>query len=108
MINQEITTVEALDESIKVNRGILFVNFYSPHCGPCMMLKPVLEQLVNQNQINLIKVNVLALPEIADTFNVNQWPTNFIYCEQKLVTSVVGYQDLATWQSQLENIKSSS
>lgn len=105
-MNQEITTIKQLEGLIKANQGIAFVNFYSPHCGPCMMLKPVLEHLVNQNQINLIKVNVLALPEIASAYNVNQWPTNFIYQNQQLVESVIGYQDLDAWQMLLEHIKS--
>ena len=106
MSNQEITTIKQLEALIKANQGIAFVNFYSPHCGPCMMLKPVLEHLVNQNQINLIKVNVLALPEIASAYNVNQWPTNFIYQNQQLVETVIGYQDLDAWQMLLKNLKS--
>lgn len=70
-----------------------------------MMLKPILDELVQINQINLFRVNVLEHPEIARAFNVNQWPTNFIYQKQKLVQSVIGYQPLEKWQKLLANIK---
>lgn len=85
MNDQAITSIAQLNELIAANQTISFINFYSPTCGPCMMLKPILDELVQINQINLFRVNVLEHPEIARAFNVNQWPTNFIYQKQKLV-----------------------
>ena len=55
----------------------VLVDFYSPTCGPCHMMHPVLERLASRRagDIAVVKVNVEQHPEIAREFHVQGVPT---------------------------------
>lgn len=105
MKNQKINNLDELNKFLKTNQTISLVSFYSPICDPCLMLKPVLNEISQMNKINLFWINALECPEIVSAFNVSQWPTTLIYDQEKLVENVLGYQPLVKWQSLLANLK---
>lgn len=105
MQNQKINNLDELNKFLKTNRTSCLVSFYSPICDPCLMLKPVLNEVAQINKINLLYINVLESPEIARAFNVSQWPTTLVYDQKKLVENVLGYQPLAKWQSLLVKLQ---
>jgi thioredoxin 2 len=55
----------------------VLVDFYSPTCGPCHMMHPVLERLAGRRagEIAVVKVNVEGHQEIAREFGVQGVPT---------------------------------
>jgi thiol-disulfide isomerase/thioredoxin len=46
---------------------LIIVKFVAPHCGSCMTLKPVLEELVTEysDRLHLVEIDMVEDPELA-------------------------------------------
>lgn len=77
------------DEEIK-NKKIL-VDFYANWCGPCKMLGEVFEEVENKIDIDILKIDVDAFPEIASRYNVFSIPTLYLIENSNIIKSHVGY-----------------
>lgn len=101
----ESSSVDEIEKLLEIHKDeIIFVSFFSPTCGPCRMLEPILEELVDDEKINIIRINVLDYPELIDEFNISAWPTNLIYKNNKIIHKIVGYQPKEEWEEILSQI----
>lgn len=75
-----------LDELI--GDGVYLVDFYADWCGPCKMLGSVLENM----DLNIIKVNTDKFPELATKFGVMSIPTVVIYKDKEEKTKFIGFR----------------
>lgn len=100
----EIHSLDELKEVIENNKGVLFIDFTSPTCGPCLMLEPIFEELVENNECSIAKVNVIENKELAIKFNVSATPTVAILKDSEIVKTIIGYQPLEIWQEIIEKI----
>lgn len=86
-----INSVEEYDALLNNNASV-FVDFYADWCGPCKMLGPVVEQVARENtDVQFAKVNIDALPEIAERYGIMSIPTLLSFKGGKQVGSVVGF-----------------
>jgi len=58
----------------------VLADFYSPTCGPCHVMHPVLDRLARRRagEVTVIKVNVDQYPELAQGFGIQAVPTFII------------------------------
>ncbi|KAF0225307.1 MAG: thioredoxin 1 [Erysipelotrichaceae bacterium] len=80
-----------------IQSGVTLVDFYADWCGPCKMIAPVLEQLSKEyeGKANIIKLDVDATPEVAQSFGVMSIPTLILFKDGEPVGKVVGFQQKA-------------
>lgn len=66
----------SFSELVNSDRPTL-VDFYADWCGPCQMMKPVLEQLKNEigDKARIIKIDVDRNPELVKLFRITGIPT---------------------------------
>lgn len=81
--------------------GIVLVDLWSPHCGYCMQLMPVLEQIAKEQKgiVKVVKVNVQLEAQLASQFQVRGVPTLILYYRGKKINQLAG----ALSKQQLEN-----
>ena len=77
------------------NGKTVLVDFFATWCGPCKMLSPVLEQVDKENLIgmDIIKIDVDEVLEVASKYNVQAIPTLIVFKEGKPVNTIQGYQN---------------
>ncbi|HEX9548613.1 MAG TPA: thioredoxin [Acidimicrobiales bacterium] len=68
------------------------VDLWAEWCGPCRVLGPVLEKVVDETdgKVELVKVDVDANPRVAATFQVQSIPAVYAIKDRKVVDSFIG------------------
>lgn len=100
----EINSEKDFKEVIEKNKGLLIVDFTSPVCPPCLMLEPVLEELVDKDICSVAKINVLTNQELAAKYAIQATPTIIIFKDSEIKKSALGYQPFEAWVKLLETI----
>ena len=73
----------------------MLVDFYANWCGPCKMLAPVLEQFANDMpDVQVIKVDVDVVSDVAKEFGVVSIPTLILCKEGEIVDKQVGFMNI--------------
>ena len=86
----EITSKAQFDEEIKSD-VLTIVDFWAVWCGPCRLLKPLLEKITNEHKdIKLLTVNVDENSDLAAEYDINSIPAVFMFRNGEIVDSFVG------------------
>ena len=80
---------------IKNNTSPVFIDFYSPTCGPCQMLSKLIDERLeaygNDNGIQVVKCNVSTNPKLAEAFKIRSVPfTIAVMPDEKLKYAELG------------------
>jgi thioredoxin 1 len=82
----------------------VLVDFWSPSCGPCRVMEPVIDALAQEGegQYRVKKVNVWDQPELATRFAIAAVPTLLIFNHGEVVWSALGVQNKQRLHKALE------
>ena len=102
----EILELQEADFDAKVlqeTRPVL-VDFWSPTCGPCRALAPVVAALAAANGVSAVSANANAFetPNIAAKLGVAARPTILVFKNGEVVARLSGVQKQATLQDLLD------
>lgn len=80
------------EESIN-KEGLVLVDCYAPWCGPCRMLSPIIDELVNEvNTCSFYKINIDEADEIVNKYEIMSIPTILIFENGSLKQKEVGFK----------------
>ncbi|MBI4784638.1 MAG: tetratricopeptide repeat protein [Oscillatoriophycideae cyanobacterium NC_groundwater_1537_Pr4_S-0.65um_50_18] len=68
----------------------VIVDFFAQWCGPCQMLKPLLEKLVQEYDFVLAKVDIDQNPELASTYGIEGVPDVRVVSQGQMQPGFVG------------------
>lgn len=85
---------EIFNQTISQSKKIVVVDFYADWCGPCQIMKPIFEELSEdenyQQKVDFIKVNVDENPELANQYNVFSIPTFIFFRDGQPIKTITG------------------
>ena len=73
---------------------LVLVDFFADWCGPCQMLAPNLVQLDKEGGIDIVKINVDEVPDLARQFRIMSIPTLMLFKDGKFVKKVLGFMPI--------------
>jgi thioredoxin 1 len=79
-MSETANKVETFGDIINGEKPVL-VDFFAEWCGPCKMMKPILEELHQKmgNDIRIIKVDVDKSPTVSSVYKVTSVPTLILF-----------------------------
>lgn len=86
-----VSVVNFEDEVVEASRHKpVLVDFFAQWCGPCQMLKPMLERLVKEYDFVLAKVDIDQSPDLANAYGIEGVPDVRIVHQGEMKPGFVG------------------
>ena len=78
----------------------MLVDFFADWCNPCQMLKKELEMLDANTRLEIIKINIDELEDLASDYDISSIPTLLLFKNGELLDKKIGYfpyENLLEW-----------
>ena len=101
----EVKNSTKIDNVIKENKLVL-VDFWAEWCGPCKALNPVLAELSEEFNKDLViaKVNVDENKELSVKHSIRSIPTLLLFKDGDLVETKIGASSSSNTKSEIKSI----
>jgi thioredoxin 1 len=101
-----VTSAEDFSDKVLQSKLPVLVDFYSSACGPCRRLSPSISALAGEyaGRAVIAKVNVNALPDLAEQFQIPGIPAVLFYVDGREANRIVGYNPKEVYARQLEQL----
>lgn len=86
--------IKGTDENFKAEvieaKEPVLVDFNADWCGPCQMMKPVVEEFGKENKLKIVSVNIDDYEELSDSYDVYTIPCLVLFKDGKEVAREEG------------------
>ena len=70
--------------------GLVLVDMFATWCGPCKMMAPIIDEVAQEDNLNVIKIDVDKHNDLAMEYGVMSIPTLLLFKDGELVKKNVG------------------
>ncbi len=97
---------QTFDKVVLQSTVPVLVDFWAAWCGPCRMVAPVLDEIANEHEGNIIiaKVNVDQEPELAARYRITSIPAMKVFKNGEEVRELIGAMPKQMIEKELEGI----
>ena len=84
---------ENFEEEVLKSSKTTIIDFYADWCGPCKMMSPIIDNIAEDDNLKVGKVNVDDNQELAIKYDIMSIPTVLIFKNGELVNRFIGVHD---------------
>jgi len=101
----KVFTDQNFEQEVLNSQKPVLVDFWAPWCGPCQMMGPIIEELAEEleGQVVVGKLNVDENPQMAQKYGIMGIPTLLVFKNGQVVEQFVGVQPKEVLKTSLTN-----
>ncbi len=99
----EIINSDNFEEKVTNASGVVLVDFFATWCGPCRMLTPVLEEVSEETDAKIYKVDIDKSEDLSREYGIMVVPTMIIFKDGKEQEKFSGYMQKEDILAKLNN-----
>lgn len=86
--------------------SLKIIKFGAVWCGPCRMLQPLWDQLVDDiHDVEFVSIDIDKEPELAKQYHVSAVPTMLFIKDDQVVDSMIGLHKEADIRNKIDLVK---
>ncbi len=93
LVGKAAPALESGDKGGLQGSGQTLLYFYSPNCGPCRKMTPLIDELASRHD-NVVSVDVSRELETARTYRVRAVPTTVLVRDGRIRKVLLGFQSV--------------